>query len=55
MRRLINECTVYMAPSRLYGDSADFRLHPPENQGFFFKPRFCENIRGGLADLFGPV
>ena len=21
----------------------------------FFKPRFCENIRGGLADLFGPV
>ena len=21
----------------------------------FFRPRFCENIRGGLADLFGPV
>ena len=21
----------------------------------FFEPRFCENIRGGLAHLFGPV
>ena len=61
----------HMAPSRLYGNSLDFRLNLRKNGGNmrtipennlifpifsrFFKPRFCENIRAGLPHLFGII